>query len=443
MILRFDPPFEKQKQFLRAKEPFVAYGGSRGGGKSYAVRIKASLLALRHGGIRILILRRTLPELYENHIKIMRRELAAVATYRDGDKSLEFRNRSLVKFGYLDSDGDLLRYQGQEFDVIFIDEATHFSEYQFRTLCASLRGPNDYPKRVYLTCNPGGVGHGWVKRLFIDRDFREGERAEDYVFIRSSVYDNKPLLERDPAYPTRLSTLPDDVKRAWLDGDWNICAGQYFPEFRRHIHTVEPHEIPSWWLRFRAIDYGLDMLACVWAASDGEGRLVVYRELCAQDLIVSEAAEKIRALSEGEDIRATYAPPDIWNRQKDTGRSMAELFAEHGVRLTRADSNRVQGWMQLKEYLRLGEGDAPPRLRIFENCENLIRCLPALRRDERDPWDASTQPHEITHICDALRYLIRGRPMSSREPAERTAEQKMRDAAILRCRRGRGGGRFN
>ena len=122
---------------------------------------------------------------------------------------------------------------------------------------------------------------------------------------------------------------------------------------------------------------------------------------------------------------------------------MAELFAEHGVRLTRADSNRVQGWMQLKEYLRLGDGEEPPRLRIFENCENLIRCLPALRRDERDPWDASTQPHEITHICDALRYLIRGRPMSSREPTERTAEQKMRDAAILRCRRGRGGGRFN
>lgn len=442
--LYLDPPFDKQKEFLRASAPFVAYGGSRGGGKSYAVRLKASLLALRFGGIRILILRRSYPELYENHIKQLKAELAAVAVYRDGDKSLSFRNRSLIKFGYLDSDGDLLRYQGQEYDVIFMDEATQFTEYQFRMLCASLRGPNCFPKRFYLTCNPGGVGHGWVKRLFLDRDFREGERAEDYVFIRSSVYDNAPLLSRDPDYLARLSVLPDDVRRAWLEGDWDLCAGQYFSEFRRHVHTVEPREIPRGWNRYRAIDYGLDMLACVWAAIDPDGRIYVYREYLAPDLIVSEAADRIRSLSVGEEIRATYAPPDIWNRQKDTGRSMAEIFADCGVKLTRADSNRIQGWMQVKEYLRVDGEGGEPMLRIFESCENLVRCLPELRRDTRDPWDASTEPHEITHVCDALRYLIRGRPLNSRLPQTRTPEQRMRDEAILRCRRGgRAVGRFN
>ena len=160
--------------------------------------------------------------------------------------------------------------------------------------------------------------------------------------------------------------------------------------------------------------------------------------------MVSEAAERIRSLSAGEEVRATYPPPDIWNRQKDTGRSMAEIFHECGVHLTRADSNRIQGWMQLKEYLRVGEDRPTPRLRIFSSCTELIRCLPELRRDLRDPWDASTEPHEITHICDALRYLIRGRPLGSSEPRVRTPEQKMRDEAIVRCRRGgRSPGRFN
>lgn len=441
--LHFSPPFEKQRAFLCARERFVAYGGSRGGGKSYAVRMKAALSALRYAGIRILILRRSYPELYENHIKLLRRQLAGVAQYRDTDKSIAFPNGSLIKFGYCDTDADADRYQGQEYDMIFMDEATHFTAYQFDCLSACLRGTGDFPRRFYLTCNPGGVGHAWVKRLFIDRDFRAGEDPADYRFIRSTVYDNKPLLSKDPSYLTRLSALPAEMRRAWLEGDWDLQAGQFFSEFRRELHVTEPHPIPRHYKIYRAFDYGLDMLACLWFAVDEDGCVTVIRELYESDLIVSEAATRILALS-AEPVVATFAPPDLWNRQKDTGRSMWEIFEEAGVRLFRADANRVQGWMQVKEFLapvRMADGTVRPRLRIFSTCENLIRCLPALSHDKTDPGDCATVPHELTHLPDALRYFLRGRAT----PAARKREEEPACPAAVLLHRGAKNrkGRFN
>ncbi len=443
MKLRFSPPFAPQKEFLRAKERFVAYGGSRGGGKSYAVRMKATLSALRYPGIRILILRRTYPELYENHIKELRALLAGYATYRDTDKSISFPGGSLIKFGFCDAESDADRYQGQEYDLIFMDEATHFTEYQFRCLSACLRGRNRFPKRFYLTCNPGGVGHGWVKRLFRDRDYREGERAEDYRFIPATVYDNKPLLQSDPSYLDRLRALSPELRRAWLDGDWDLHAGQYFPEFRRDIHVVAPYEIPPSDRIFRAFDYGLDMLACLWFAVDRAGRVTVIRELYEPGLIASRAAERILALSP-EPVYATYAPPDLWNRQKDTGRSMWEIFEAAGLRLSRADPNRVQGWMQVKEYLTPrpeGDGAVRPRLTIFSTCRNLIRTLPLLGHDRTNPSDCATEPHEITHLPDALRYFLRSR--AAPPPPDRPPEEGLRDRILHRYDPKNRKGRFN
>ncbi len=443
MKILFSPPFAPQKEFLRARERFVAYGGSRGGGKSYAVRMKATLAALRYGGIRILILRRTYPELYENHIKELRALLSPYATYRDTDKSISFPNGSLIKFGFCDAESDADRYQGQEYDLIFMDEATHFTEYQFRCLSACLRGCNRFPKRFYLTCNPGGVGHGWVKRLFLDRDFREGERPEDYRFIAATVYDNKPLLESDPSYLDRLRALSPEMRRAWLDGDWDLHAGQFFPEFRRDLHVVEPRTVSPDERVFRAFDYGLDMLACLWFALDRTGRVTVIRELYEPNLIASRAAEKILALSP-EPVYATYAPPDLWNRQKDTGRSMWEIFEEAGLRLFRADPNRIQGWMQVKEYLTPkceGDGVMRPRLTIFSTCRNLIRTLPLLLHDRQNPSDCATEPHEITHLPDALRYFLRSRAMPLPPPA--APETTFRDRVLRRYDPKNRKGRFN
>ncbi len=409
-------PNGKQRQFFLARSRFVAYGGARGGGKSWAVRKKAAGLAIRYPGIRILLLRRTFPELRENHILPMRADLEGIALYRDSDKSFSFPGGSRILFGYCDGETDVLRYQGQEFDVIFLDEATQFTEFQFSTLTACLRGANAFPKRFYLTCNPGGVGHGWVKRLFIDRRYRPGEREEDYTFIPATVYDNEVLLQNDPDYLRTLAALPERQRRAWLDGCWDLFEGQYFPEFDRAAHVIRPFAIPGHWRRYVSLDYGMDMLAAYWFAVDEEGGAVVYREVYegrdnglgrdGRGHIISEAAERLRQAAGGERIEAWLAPPDLWNRRQETGRSAAALFWEGGIPLTATGNERVAGWLAVREWLaprRCAKGKTRPRLQIFDSCKNLIRTLPALRHDEHRPEDAARTPHELTHAPDALR----------------------------------------
>lgn len=409
-----EAPNERQKLFFLARSRFVAYGGARGGGKSWAVRKKALLLGVRYPGIRMLLLRRTFPELKENHILPLHIELEGLATYKEVDKAFTFANGSRLKFGYCDSEKDVLQYQGQEYDVIFMDEATQFTYYQFNTLTACLRGANSFPKRMYLTCNPGGVGHDWVKRLFVDRDYRGSEDPDDYTFIPARVYDNKALVQNDPGYVSMLENLPEDLRRAWLEGDWGVFAGQYFTEWREEIHTCKPFVIPAHWRRYFVMDYGLDMLAGYCIALDEGGRAWVYRELYRSDLTISAAAEAILQLTAGEDIEAWFAPPDMWNRRQDTGKSVAEIFAEQGIYLTRAQNDRVTGWLELKEWLRPIEGRAG--LTVFTCCQNLIRCIPLLQFDERRPNDVAREPHELTHAPDAIRYFVAGRPAPAQLP---------------------------
>ncbi len=406
-------PHPKQREFFLARERFVAYGGARAGGKSWAVRKKALLLAVRYPGIRLLLLRRTYPELRENHILPLQADLRGLAAYHDTEKAFRFVNGSRLKMGYCDHDSDVLQYQGQEYDVIFLDEATQFSEYQFGSLTACVRGTNDFPKRMYLTCNPGGVGHAWVKRLFVDRDYRESERPEDYRFIPATVYDNPAFTQKMPDYVRTLENLPENQKKAWLYGDWDIFEGQYFSMWRRNLHVIRPFELPADWRRYVTLDYGWDMLAAYWIALDGRGRATVYRELYESGLLASQAAAKILEMSRGERIYQFLAPPDLWNRHSDTGKSTAEWFGEAGIRLLRTNNQRVQGWYDLAEWLQPlpgGEGGLTPSLRVFENCPNLIRTLPALRFDPHNPNDVATEPHELTHAPDAIRYFVAGRP---------------------------------
>lgn len=411
----FGVPSEKQELFLTAKGRYVAYGGARGGGKSWALRFKLTVLCLKRAGIRCLLIRRTFAELKENHINVLRMLIpASLAKYRESDKVFSFANGSILKLGYMDSESDVLQYQGQEYDVVALDEATQLTEYQFQTLKGCVRGANDFPKRMYLTCNPGGVGHAWVKRLFIDRDFRPDEKPEDYAFIQALLYDNKPLMEKDPEYEMQLRSLPDDIKTAWLYGKWDIFDGQYFKEFDRGIHVADPFVIPSHWRLYRAFDYGLDMLACLWIAVDERGNSYVYRELNEPGLIVSEAAAAIRAATpDGEKIYETYCPPDMWARQKDSGKSMAEIFVQCGIDIVAASSDRCQGWLQVKEALKIrqerdqvtGKERKVSALRIFSNCTSLIGHIPLLQFDAKNVNDVSVTPHDITHNTDALRYF--------------------------------------
>lgn len=416
VTIEIPQPNERQKEFFLARERFIAYGGARGGGKSWAVRKKAMLLALKYGGIKILILRRTFPELRENHILPLQKELKDVAAYKETDKAFTFPNGSRLKFGYCDSESDVLQYQGQEYDIIFIDEATQFTEFQFETLTACMRGANSFPKRMYLTCNPGGVGHTWVKRLFVDKEYKDAENPADYKFIKATVKDNKALMESDQGYVRMLENLSGTLKKAWLYGDWDIFVGQYFTMWKRDIHVMRPFSLPSHWRRYFTMDFGLDMLAGYWIAVDEQGRAYVYREVYKSGLTVSQAAELIKQMTD-EKIDISFAPPDLWNRHSDTGRSTAEIFAQQGILLVKAQNDRVQGWRDLAEWLLpyKDEQEQPTaNLRIFENCTNLIRCLPQLQFDERNPNDCAKDPHEITHAPDAIRYFCAGRPIATK-----------------------------
>jgi phage terminase large subunit len=415
-------PYPKQIQFFNSTKRYIAYGGARGGGKSWSARTKAILMAMddEKRGIQILFLRRTLKELRENHLYPMQKILKdlldnGTVRYKDQTKEFIFPGGSRIVFGYCEAENDVLQFQGQAYDVIFLEEATQFTEFQFTTLTESNRSSGlmecKFSPRMYFTMNPGGVGHTWAKRLFIDRDYRNKEKASNYEFIQSLVYDNEYLMENNPEYVENLENLPEDRKKAMLYGDWDAFEGQYFNEFNRQLHVIEPFIIPKHWKRYTTTDYGLDKLATLWIAIDEENNACVYKELYESNLIISEAAKRIKQVNGSDNIEFDYAPPDLWNRRQETGKSAAEIFAENGIYFVTSSNNRVQGWYSVKEWLKVikirdietGEEVTTARLKIFKNCKNLIRTLPMLQHDEKDPNDVANEPHELTHAPDALR----------------------------------------
>lgn len=412
---------QKQKLFCQARTRYVAYGGARGGGKTHVLRIKAVMGALAYPGIRILVIRREYPELEQTVIIPLRKLIpAGLASYNGTMHMFSFANGSIIKFGHYGA-GDELEYQGQEYDWIFMDEATQFTEDQFLVLGACLRGASPIPKRMYLTCNPGGVGHFWVKRLFVTKAYRGTERAGDYTFIAATVYDNPQLMEHSPEYVRQLELLPEDVREAWLNGDWDAMSGIFFPEVTWKTHVISDFwRIPAEWRKYRAFDYGLDMFACLWIAVDYDGRAYVYRQLSRPGLIVSDAARLMLDMTPpGEQISATIAPPDMWNRQKDSGKSMAELFMENGVGIIAASNSRVQGWMALKEMLKPMQSEKDrPGLLLCESCRDLYDHLTTIQHDDKKPEDCATEPHDLTHDTDALRYFAVTRLLAAEKAAE-------------------------
>jgi len=444
--LIMEPPSPRQREFLKAATRHVGFGGARGGGKSWAVRTKAKLLALRYGGIRILIVRRTFPELINNHIRILCRELADIATYHDRDKVISFPNGSIIQFSYCDRDSDLDRLQGVEYDVIFLDEATQLSEYQMRTITACLRGVNPFPKRIYYTCNPGGQGHPYIKRIFIDKKYREGEHAEDYTFIQSLVTDNQALMRTQPDYIKQLEALPPKLREAWLYGRWDIFEGQFFEDFRtepdvekcvqsgitpeqakqqgRWTHVIEPLDMNTGdrrsWTIYRSYDFGYAKpFSCAWWAVDHDGTLYRIMELygCTEtpneglkwtpDKQFSEIAriEREHPWLKGRQILG-IADPAIWDVSR--GESIADTGIRYGVYFTPGDHARIPGWMQCHYRLQF-DNSGYPRLYVFDNCKGFIRTIPELRYDTHNPEDLDTEGED--HIADEWRYLCMARPV--------------------------------
>ena len=409
---------KKQKAFIDATETEVLFGGAAGGGKSYGQVIDAELYALKYPGSRQLLLRRTYPEL---KMSILRMALSIypqeIFTYSAQDHTGRFINGSTIDFGYLNEENNVYRYMSAEFDVIRFDELTHFTEYMYTYLISRLRGANGYPKQVKSSTNPGNVGHGWVKERFISIappntviKTPQGTRR----FIPSKVQDNLFLMQSDPEYVNRLKNLSENEQKALLYGSWDVFEGQYFTEWDRSRHVVEPFEIPKEWRRFRSMDWGFNDPCCVlWYAVGPDGTVYVYRELYVRLMMSPDVADEVRHLSEGEDVAYTAASPDMWAERgiaDISGVTIAEVFSSHGVPLIRADNTRVSGWQRVREYLRgSGEkGSGPPRLQVFSTCVNLIRTLPVMTYDKHRVEDVGDGLED--HACESLRYGLMSRP---------------------------------
>lgn len=431
--LSLGTPNPKQAEFLSDTHKFVAFGGARGGGKSWAVRVKAILLALKFPKIKLLIIRKTLAELRNNHIEPLTSLTNGLASYSETAKELRFKNGSLIRFGYCACQSDLTQYQGSEWDIIFIDEATQLKEEWFDQLRVTVRGVNDFPKRMYLTCNPGGVGHGWVKRLFVDRIYKDGEDPRDYSFIRSLVSDNHALMQKDPDYAKQLSSLPPKLKKAWLDGDWNIFEGQFFEDFtdnpahyadRLFTNVIDPFEVPDDWLIFRSFDWGFAKpFDCSWWAVDFEGRayliLQLYGSTGAPDEGVKWHAERVfsaihRMESEHRWLKGKrilgVADPSIWS--ENGGEPIVAAADRNQVYFQKADNSRIPGWMQV-HYRLAFDNDGKSMLYFFNTCKHAIRTLPLLTYSKLDPEDLDTAQED--HFADSMRYFCMSRPISPKK----------------------------
>ena len=405
-----------QEDFLAASETDVLYGGAAGGGKSYAMLVDPLRYAHR-AAHRGLIIRRSMPELRELIDKS--RELYPKAfpgcKYKEVEKLWNFPSGAKIEFGFLERDADVYRYQGQAYSWIGFDEITHLpTEFSWNYLASRLR-TTDSEITCYMRCtaNPGGVGATWVKKRYIDpsppHESFEGSDGLTRKFIPARLQDN-PFLARDGNYEKMLKALPPTQRQQLLEGNWDVAEGAAFTEFMPHLHVITPFEIPVHWERVKGIDYGYaSESACIWGAVDpSDGTLIIYRELYQKGLLGTELADLITNM-ELQDPFSVQGVLDTacWSRTGTTGPTIGETLQRAGHKLRRADKNRIQGKIQIHEYLKVMQSGRP-KIQIFNTCPNLIRELQSIPLDKRNPEDVDT--HAPDHAYDALRYLIMSRP---------------------------------
>ena len=405
-----------QTDFLAAAETDVLYGGAAGGGKSYAMLVDPLRFAHR-AAHRALILRRSMPELRELIDKS--RELYPKAfpgcKFREVEKIWTFPSGAKLEFGFLERDADVYRYQGQAYSWIGFDEITHLStEFSWNYLASRLR-TTDPEITPYMRCtaNPGGAGATWVKKRYVNpSEPNESFTGHDGLtrrFIPARLEDN-PYLSTDGRYEQMLKALPAVQRKQLLEGNWDVTEGAAFTEFDVMEHVITPFEIPVGWERVKGIDYGYaSESACVWGTVDpSDGTLIIYRELYRKGLTGVDLAQMITNM----ELTDPYSVSGVldtaaWNRTGTTGPTVGETLQRAGHKLRRADKNRIQGKIQIHEYLRV-QPSGRPKIQIFNSCPNLIRELQSLPLDKTNPEDVNTNAPD--HAYDALRYLIMSRP---------------------------------
>jgi len=425
----FEPNEGPQTQFLAASEREVFYGGARGGGKSYAMLIDP-LRYCDKAKHRCLLLRRSMPELRDliNHSQQLYPKAFPGAKWREQEKEWRFPSGAKIEFGYAENTTDVLRYQGQSYTWIGVDELPQYPNpdiYNF--LRSSLRSVDpEIPVFMRATGNPGNVGSTWVKEMFVDPAIPNtrfsidiqtpvGNRSITRRFIPAKLQDNPYLMQTEDYY-IMLASLPEVQRKQFLEGDWGAYEDAAFPEFNRSVHVVEPFDIPKNWHRFRSCDWGYSSPACVlWFAIDFDNNLWIYRELYTQKVVADVFARKVLEMEHGEYIRYGVLDSSTWARRGDVGPSIAETMITAGCRWRPSDRSprsRINGKLELHKRLSVRDkGDKKqPSLFVFDNCINLIRTLPLLPCDKNNPEDVDT--HTEDHAYDALRYGCMSRPIN-------------------------------
>lgn len=420
-----------QTDFLAATEKEVLYGGARGGGKSYSLLVDP-LRYCTYEGARALILRKTMPELRDliNHAHRLYKAAYPEAKWREQEKEYRFPSGARIEFGYAENEQDATRYQGQAYTWIGIDEVGLYASDRILTLLkGSLRSVDPrIPTFIRMTCNPGGPGMSWLKEQFVDAapwntPFKVpidlGNGQTDYVtrrFIPARLEDN-PSLNQTADYRNMLLSLPDKLRKMWLEGRWDIIEGAAFEEWNPDVHIVEPFLIPSNWPKFRACDWGFSQPYCVlWFAVDYENNIYVYKELYGKGLTADTFAQRVRYAEEGDYVQYGVMDSSVWARRGDIGPPIPEIMRQNGVHWRPSDrspGSRKNGKMEVHRRLRIFEdiitGQPTARLKVFSTCRNLIRTLPMLPLDQNDMEDVDTKAED--HAYDALRYGLMSRPI--------------------------------
>jgi terminase large subunit-like protein len=422
-------PFARQKEFHDSLAKYRLFGGAAGPGKTKALLYEAIYQAHLHPGVDTLLLRRTFPELEVSLITYFRRDVPheMYEKYNEAKHIVTWLNGSTTRFAYCDTETDIYRYQGAEYLFIGVDELTHFTlkQWQFLTSRNRCRIKGAKPCMAGAT-NPGNIGHAWVKALWVDRapapgmDRPDQYDAGDYEFIHATIADN-PYFAKDDEYKKTLGQLPEALRRAFLDGEWDVYAGQYFDIFSAARHTVraEQVQLEPWTPRWISIDWGFEHPSAVyWFATRADGVVVTYREfvqnrLSPRMLAAAIAERSVDRLGRMERIRDVFLSPDASiAEQLSDGLSAAGL-----PRAVPADNDRVGGWMLMYQAL---EAD---HWLIAENCTRLIEKLPTLTRDPANVED--TLKCDGDDPADPARYGLKSALEPGRAPAEVLAAERI------------------
>jgi hypothetical protein len=370
----------------------IGYGGARGPGKSHASVEQAAVDdCQRIPGLKVLFLRKIGKAAKESFNDLRQKTLHHVAhDWSAHSGVLSFPNGSLIVIGNFYNEADIDKYLGIEYDLIVIEEATQLSEDKFNKLGGSLRTskPNWRP-RMYLTTNPGGIGHQWFKRRFV-LPWRAGRETETR-FIAGNYKDNK-FLNRE--YIDYLLSLTGVLGRMWRDGDWDIGAGQFFVHWDYERHVIRPLSVPDHWPVWASLDYGFSHPTAVYIHTRNDSTVYTIAEHVQARWLVPQHAKAIHETlyrfgrRTVDDLEAFVAGHDVFaERGNSDGKTIADQYQDAGIKLTPANIGRISGAAEMLRRMGDPEAGIAPTWQIFDTCPRLIECLPGLQTDPNRPED--------------------------------------------------------